>query len=117
MPTEKEFAKGYKIHNGLKIGKFILDHFIINETTIIKFNHYQYHIELYFKSDNIVSEDVKQLEKDLINYISPNEKTIYTSWGNPYKCLFIDKSIPNYRDIHVSDNYIYLSYMGSSHRI
>jgi hypothetical protein len=87
MPSPVAFAKGFGINKSSKFGDWKVEKITIGHNVIAKWKHYQFPIEIKVKADGKFNE--KKLYQD-INDHTFDEKTIYSQYNNPYRCMIAE---------------------------
>lgn len=99
MPGYKDFLAGFGLMKNLQIGNWIVTHILIEHQQIIRYEKYQYPIELTFQPLN-QNADLNQLYQDLMNY-TKDSRVIYSKYGNPYNCTLTNWQIQKINDHEV----------------
>ena len=93
MPKQSKYLSGFNLHKGLELAGYQLENVSVGHVTVVKYRSYQYPTTLTWKKiqDNA---DPNRLLNSLSSYLR-GDKTIYTAYGNPYRCdfgrLYLDK--------------------------
>lgn len=106
MPGVPAFLSGFGLEKNLSLDDFVLVDIQASHHTIVQYSHYEYPLTLTFKGHG----DPDKLISDLKSR-TRGEKTIMSSYGNPYKC-----SITNWR-YTVNGDSVKVEAYGQSFRI
>jgi len=86
MPDPQEYLKGYGLHNGLQLAGYSLTAVDLKHETIKRYREYRYPIVMFWKKID-ASATPERLVSELNQQVI-TDRTIYTSYGNPYSCHF-----------------------------
>lgn len=92
MPVPSKYLSGFGIKKGMILAGYRLIHIGIDENTVQKYKRYQYPARFTFE---LVSEQSSSPQKLLSTFNSryKSDRTIYTRWGNPYRCALTPGTI------------------------
>ena len=86
MPKPQKFLEGFGLHEGLTLAGYRLMDIQISHEQVKRYQEYKYPLRLTFDCANETNDtQYQQLYQALVSKIS-GDKTIYTEYGNPYKC-------------------------------
>ena len=98
MPKQRRYLSGFNLHKGLQLSGYQLENISVGHVTIVRYREYQYPSVLTWKKIQD-GADPNQLLNSVSSYLR-GEKTIYTAYGNPYKCDFGSLVLDRHDDIH-----------------
>lgn len=87
MPKVPKYVKGFDIYVGDTFANYKIVDLSIEHKEIVRFKSYRYPTTIDFKYQGKGKPDPQKLLQSLKEHLS-GEKTIYTSYGNPYACHF-----------------------------
>ena len=109
MPTVNQFLGGFNIYKNILISGWILRDIEIKEENIVRWNEYQYPIQLTFER-TLNSKSTNNLERQLYLHIG-DRKIIRTDSNRPYV------SEIKFVSIHQSNNFTVIKLLGHSKRV
>lgn len=83
MPAASAFAKGFHIRKGATISGWKIQTYTIQHVEEIRFQKYRYPIIIHLVSSG---KSTKKLSPSSVQRYLSGSKTIYSQYGNPYKC-------------------------------
>jgi len=107
MPELSKFLSGFGLNYGLQLAGFELISTQGAHNQIVRYREYAYPLILTFQGSGNPSSLVSAL-----NHYTTEEKTIYSAYGNPYKC-----TIDPWRVKSSSGNQVVVTSLGHSYRI
>jgi len=112
MPKPKKFLEGFQLVPGHYFDGYKVVSADSTHEVIVRYRKYKYEITVVFQQDQ-PDGNYEDLYDDLLSEID-QEKTIYTSYGNPYRC-WIDPPAEG-SVVQEGDRYIF-HLVGHSERI
>lgn len=88
MPSAKKYLAGFGVHEGLRFGPYVLTNIEIEHVPIRRYREYEYPTALTFQSEGSTRGDARALAAAVMRQFAAEPRTIYTSYGNPYRCDF-----------------------------
>lgn len=110
MPSPEQFLRGFNLYSGLKFKNWILKKINISEKNIVKWNVYQFPIELIFECTSLKCINSSELEHELYSLID-FKKIIRSDSNRPYL------SEIKFKNIYNNDNFVILKLTGYSKRV
>lgn len=86
MPKIAQYLAGYDLHKGDQFGDYTLEEIHVGHVQIKRYQLYHYPTKLVFKYTGGKKGNSNQLIKKLEEHLQ--NRTIHTSYGNPYDCDF-----------------------------
>lgn len=106
MPEVEQFLSGFGIEKGSYHAGYHLEDVTASHVPIVRYKKYTYHIILKYL--------INEKEMSISNFFNQHvfeDRTIYTSYGNPYRCHLQKFSY------HIEGNYLLIELMGEAIRI
>jgi hypothetical protein len=113
MPEVSNYIKGYNLYKGLTIAGYKLDKIEIQHVEEEKYESYSYPTELLFIPTSTNSSEQKLVD-EFTKYVK-KDRTIFTSYGNPYICDF-EKNLEIVGHLD-TDGSVVITCTGSCHRV
>jgi len=99
MPKVDKYLEGFGLQLGSYLDGYILSDISIDHVVIKRYREYQYPTVMVWRVYDQTA-DYHKLIQDLVNYLK-NDRTIFTSYGNPYRCNFGELRISSVSSVEV----------------